>query len=172
LDFLNFLKSNLPSSSETDRIKWANEIISQDLDLASLTDLYNCDYKIASRYLWLLSSIGDINSKLLLNYLPALLELRRKKAHKNTEGTFANFWLIAGVPIINESEAINLLFEWINSSKVNVTGKSRSMQVLYILSFKYPELKQELKVCLESQLDKNTSNYQDKVKKTLEQLTN
>lgn len=170
MDYFTFLKSNLSSSSEIDRIKWANEIINQEIDLNSLSDLYLCEYKIASRYLWLLSNIGNIDSKILLEYLPTLLELRKKKIHKNTEGSFANYWLIAGVPIESESEAIDLLFEWINSSNVNVTGKSRAMQVLYILSYKYPEIKNELKICLEFQKDKYSSNYQEKVKKILKEL--
>jgi hypothetical protein len=114
--------------------------------------------------------VGEIDPNKLLLYLPTLLELKKKKTHKNTEGTFANFWIITGVPPENESEAINLLFEWLNSPKVNVTGKSRSMQVLYQLSFKYPEIKNELKLCLEFQSDKYSSNYQEKVRKILERL--
>lgn len=117
-----------------------------------------------------MSKVGELESKKLLEFLPTLLELRKKKTHKNTEGTFANFWLLVGIPVENESEAIGLLFEWLNSSKVNVTGKSRSMQVLNILSYKYPEIKNELKLCLEFQKDKYSSNYQEKVRKMLAQL--
>lgn len=167
---LKFLKANLPTSTEIDRIKWANEIVDQEIELNSLSDLYLCDYKIASRYLWFLSKVGELDSKKLLEFLPTLLELRKKKTHKNTEGTFANFWLLVGIPVENESEVINLLFEWLNSPKVNVTGKSRSMQALNILSFKYPEIKNELKLCLEFQKDKYSSNYQEKVGKILKDL--
>lgn len=170
MDFFEFLKTNLPTSTEIDRIKWANQVILEEIDLNSLSDLYLCEYKIASRYLWFLSKVGELESKKLLQYLPILLDLRKKKNHKNTEASFANFWIIAGIPKENESEAIDLLFEWINSPKVNVSGKSRSMQVLYILSYKYPEIKNELKLCLEFQKDKYSSNYQEKVKKIIESL--
>ena len=170
MEFYNSLKANLPTSTEIDRIKWAKELISEDIDLNSLSDLYLTDYKIASRYLWFLSKVGELDSKKLLDYLPNLLGLRKEKIHKNTEASFANFWLISGVPKINESEAISLLFEWINSLKVNVTGKSRSMQALYILSYKYPEIKNELKLSLEFQKDKYSSNYKEKVRKILEEL--
>ena len=170
MEYFDFLKNNLPTSTEIDRIKWANELIGQEIELNSLSDLYLCDYKIASRYLWFLSKVGELDSKKLLHYLPALMELRKNKIHKNTEASFANFWLIAGVPKENESEAIDLLFDWINSPKVNVTGKARSMQALYQLTYKYPELKKELQICLEFQADKYSSNYQEKVRKIMGQL--
>lgn len=164
------LKTLLPSSSGIERIKWAHVIIQQEIELAQLIGLLEYEYRIASRFLWLLSEVGQLDSKKLHRFLPSLLEKIKQTNHRNVEASLAQFWLLSGVPPQNESEAITLLFEWIQSNQVNVTGKSRSMQVLYQLSRKYPELTVELKSNLANQLDKHSADYQKKVKQLLTQI--
>lgn len=164
------LKILLPNSSGRERFKWAQTIVQQEIDLVRLAGLLEDEYQVSSRFLWLLSEIGLLDPEKLHDFLPTVLKKIRQTNHKNVEASLAKFWLLSGVPPQNESEAITLLFTWIQSNQVNVTGKSRSMQVLYKLSKKYPELTTELKSCLEYQVDKHSTNYQKKVKNLLVQI--
>ena len=49
--------------------------------------------------------------------------------------------------------------------------KSRALFVLTKLVKKYPELKNELKLCLEDQMDKNTDSFRKRAMKELKLLS-
>ncbi len=168
-EFFKELKSSLPASTLAKRNIWVNVIIERDIDIKELSKLLNCEPKIATRFLWLLTEIGEINSNKLFTALPFLLDLcdRLNPVYKTS---FANFWLIAGVPPENEARAIDLLFQWLLSTETNVTIKSRSLRVLLKLTKKYPELKNELKLCLTDQMNKHTNVFEKRVTKILIEL--
>ena len=169
-NFYIHLRDNLPTSTGARRKYWAEEIVNYNFSIKQLSKLLFEEQKIATRFLWLLSDIGEINQNVLLESLPFLLSLNPKIKHLNTDASFANYWLIVGIPIKNEAKAISLLFEWIQSSNTNVTTKSRSITVLLKLSHKYPDLKQELKFSIERLLNKHSSNFNKKLNSVLIQL--
>lgn len=170
IEFYHKLEHALPKSTADERMKWASIIIDRNYDLKELSKLLFENKQISTRFLWLLSDIGGIDSKVLFDELPYLFNLRDKINHLETKASFANYWLLVGVPIQNEAEAITLLFEWLQSNEVNVHTKSRSLFVLFNLTKKYPELKNELKLCLEDQLDKNTPDFNKRANKILVEL--
>lgn len=145
---------------------WAAKIIEKDIDIKDLSKLLELEHKIASRFLWLLGGIGMANPNKLFNELPFLLDLSNR-LDPVYQTSFANFWLIAGVPPENEGVAIDLLFKWLLSKDTNVTIKSRSLSVLFKLTTKYPELKNELRLCLEDQMDKHSYEFKKKATKIL-----
>jgi len=160
------LESSLPKSTVEKRKKWAATIIEKDMDIKDLSRLLTGEQKIATRYLWLLSEIGALNPDKLFNELPFLLDLCDRPG-STYQTSFALFWLIAGVPSENEGRAIDLLFQWVLSAETNVTIKSRSLLVLFKLTKKYPELKNELKLCLNDQMDKYTNDFKKRTTKIL-----
>lgn len=163
------LESSLPASTEEDRKIWATRIVEQDLDLSDFFSLLKCDYKIASRFLWLLGRIGMEHPEKLLTALPSLLKFSDQIAPKY-KTSFANYWLLSGVPQENEGQAIDLLFKWLLAPDTNVTIKSRSASVLLRLIKKYPELRNELKLCLEDQMDKYSKEFKRKSTKIIAEL--
>jgi len=167
---LKELECELPKSSALDRKRWASRILQEHIDLKELSHLLFQKKEIALRFLWLLSEIGEQDPKALLHHLPYLFKLREQGEHVDLHAQFATYWLIAGVPNENEAAAINLLFGLLNSSVANVTTKSRALLVLQALTSKFPELKNELKVCLEEQLNRNTKNFNKQAMKMLEAL--
>lgn len=169
-EFYNLLESSLPKSTAEQRKIWASIIIKQKVDIKFLSKLLWCNKKIASRFLWLLSDIGELNQKYLYNELPYLYQLSDKITHINFKTSFATYWLICGIPNENESIAIELLFDWVQSENINITTKSRSLFALFNLTKKYPELKDELKFCLENQKDKHSKDFRKRVNKILIKL--
>ena len=167
--FYNELESSLATSTEAQRQMWAATIIEKDIDLKDLSNLLKCERKTASRFLWMLSGIGLLNPNKLFAALPFLLGFCNE-VNPDYKTSFANFWLIAGVPSENEGTAIDLLFQWLLSADTNVTTKSRSILVLYNLTKKYPELNHELKLCLEDQVDKYTNAFKKRTAKILAQM--
>lgn len=168
-EFYNELKSSLPTSNLEQRKIWINRIIDEDINLKELSDLLNCEPKIATRFLWFISEIGLINPDKLLKELPYLLEFSNQ-INPRYKPSLASYWRIAGVPVENEGQAIDLLFQWILSADVNITIKSRAILVLYKLSNKYPEIKHELIDCLKDQMDKHSKDFRKRTMKVLEML--
>jgi len=80
---------------------------------------------------------------------------------------FASYWLYVGVPFENEGEAIDLLFQFIVSPKTNITTKSRAVLVLFNLTKKYPELKNEFRYSLKDQLNKYSKDFDKRITKIL-----
>lgn len=167
--FYKELQAELPTSSAAKRRIWATTIIEEDVDLTKLSKLVTGEQKIATRFLWLLSEIGTFDPNTLLKVLPFLLDLS-ESLNPVYKQSFASFWHIVGVPIENEGRAIDLLFQLLLSGDTNVTIKSRSLLVLFKLTKKYPELKNELKLCLEDQLGKYSVDFDKRVTKILKAI--
>lgn len=171
VDFYRELQTALPKSSAEQRKIWAFIIIENDVDLKALSELLQDEPKIATRFLWLLSELGALNPNKLLVVLPFLWK-QCANLNPNYKTSFANFWLIAGVPHENEGEAIDLLFKLLLSNDTNVTIKARSFMVLYQLTQKYPELKNELQLCLQDQMDRYTNSFKKRATKILLKIEN
>ena len=168
-DFYGELEFSLPKSTEEQRQTWAATIIEQDLDLRDLSRLLFCEKKVATRFLWMLSGIGMKSQSKLFEALPFLFELSGK-LDPAYQTAFANYWLIAGVPPENEAQSIDLSFQWLMDPGITVTIKSRALFVLFKLTKKYPELKNELVLCLEDQLDKHSKDFRKRALKVLNEL--
>lgn len=164
--FLKELKTSLPKSSYEQRKMWAIYILEKNIDLKELTELLKCEKAIATKFLWLLSDIAILSPNRLLKELPYLLN-SCSTVNQDYKTYFASYWLYVGVPSENEGEAIDLLFQFIVSPKTNVTVKSRSVLVLFNLTKKYPELKNELRYSLKEQLNKYSKDFDKRVVKIL-----
>jgi hypothetical protein len=168
-EFYKELESSLHTSTFEIRKIWVTKIIDENIPVKELIGLLNCEKKTANRFLWLLSEIGLVNQNKLLMELPFLLDAFE---HFNPlyKTSLASYWLIAGVPQENEGKAIDILFQFLLSANTNVTIKARSMLVLFKLTIKYPELKNELTLCLKDQMDKYSFDFKKRVSKILIQL--
>lgn len=167
--FYKVLESSLSTSTGEQRKIWAITILEKNIDIKSLSGLLKCEQKTAIRFLWMLSDIGILNPNKLLNVLPFLLNLCSELNH-SYKTSFASYWLYTGVPLVNEGEAIDLLFQWLLSPDTNVTVKSRTFLVLFKLTEKYPEIKNELALCLKDQMDKHTKSFKKRASKILKQI--
>ena len=168
--FLTYLEQNLPGSTGADRASWAKFIVEEDIDIQGLFPLLNLDGKIALRFQWLLSDIGLCLPERLLNVLPDLLEFGKTIRDFDFQFSFATYWSIAGIPEENEAEAVELLISLLQSSKTNVTIKSRALKAILPLTEKYPDLKSELIPVLESQLHQYSGELDRRIMKALKTL--
>lgn len=168
-EFYEELKSSLPASNMEIRKVWVLTILEQDVDLKDLSGLLLCDRKVATRFLWFLTEVGMADPKRLFSELPFLWEFcnQLNPAYKQS---FVSFWRIAGIPPENEGEVIEYSFQWLQSTDTNVTIKSRAALLLLKLTKKYPELKNELKLCLEDQMKKYSRDFEKRVAKVLQEL--
>ncbi len=169
-EFYQFLVVNLPKSTAADRQIWAKYIVDHQMDLRLFVPLLFNTKTMALRMLWLFTDIGLVAPNYLYHYLPHLLSIRDEIPVNDLSGSFSNYWLIAGIPKKDEAMAIDLLFQWLNSSQTNVTAKLRAIKVLNQYTSYYPELKTELIASLQNQTAKNTPDFNQKINKYLNDL--
>ncbi len=169
-EFHNELKSSLFESTAEMRKEWIAIILKNNIELKSFFDLLKADHKIAIRFLWFLSEIGLTDQEKLLSELPILFK-EYDNLNPRYKTSFASFWYLVGVPQENEGKAIDLLFQWLLSSQTNVTIKSRSLTVLFKLTLKYPELKNELELSIKDQMYKCTKTFEKKANKILIEMS-
>lgn len=169
-EFYHELETCLAMSNGEQRRMWASTIIREDLEIKDLSKLLEGERKTAIRFLWLLSDIGIAAPGKLLRELPFLFEACE---HLNPEykASFASFWLYAGVPVEDEGKAIDWLFHLLLSHETTVTIKSRAAFVLARLTRKYPELKHELRTCLEKQMNKYSADFEKRAVKIVTEIT-
>ena len=164
------LRDKLPGSSSQERTKWARLIAGEKHAIMKLTPLLEEGETTALRFQWLISEIGMHNKAYLRGQLSILYRLSKKIENEPFTRAFASYWRIAGVPVQDEGEAIDQLFNQLSSPTENVTMKWRAMEVLIKLVDKHKELKSELIDVLELQADLNEGNYKTKTLRVLEQL--
>ncbi len=170
--FILELKEILPNSSGETRKEWAKKIVDNDIQISVLTNYFmSTNNEVLSRFLWMLSDIGSYAPSKLLKVLPQLLEELHNINISNVESTFANYWMLAGVPVENEGEVIDLLMNWIQSSQMNITTKTRSIFVVQKLIEKYPELSHEFKICIQEQASKYSLSFKNRVDKVLASIS-
>ena len=168
-EFYKELEHSLAKSTSHTRKIWVNKIISEDIAIKDLSNLLKSEHKTATRFQWLLSEIGLANPNKLLAELPFLLTFF-DQLNPIYKTSLASYWHIAGVPPENEGVAIDLLFQWLLSNHINMTIKSRCILVLFKLTNKYPELKNELALCLQNQLHKYSKDFEKRVTKILNKI--
>jgi len=169
IEFYKELEFYLPTSTVDKRKMWATTIVENDIDIKELSKLLDCEQRIAIRFLWLLTEIGQLNPNTLFIELPYLFDLCHN-LNPIYKQSFATFWLVTDVPPENEGKAVELLFEILLSNDTNVTIKSRAILVLFKLTKKYPELKNELRLCLTDQIDRHSNSFKKRATKILMEI--
>lgn len=165
--YLTFLEANLAKSMAVDRKAYAQEIVQQGIPLQELFPLLESSYTTRSRFIWLLSDIGEVDPARIRAVLPELLTWSQKIQYTPLDQAFARLWFIAGVPPEQEGIAIDRMFDLLNGYTVNVSIKYNALRVLEKMLESYPEIKDEFILALEDQLGKHTDNFNEVIRKTI-----
>ncbi len=164
------LLAKLATSDGADRRSWGRMIAEQDVDMERLMPLLFTEKKTAQRFAWLLSDIGIAGAGKLFNVLSFAFAKRHETAIPGFEQQFVKYWRIAGVPEQDKGQAIDLMFNLLTDPTVGPHIKSVSAEMLHSLTKEYPDLVNELKLCLEQELDKNTDAFRKKAEGILRKL--
>ena len=164
------LHAKLATSDGADRRNWGRLVAEHDIDMEGLVPLLFAERKTAQRFVWLLSDIGIANAEKLFSVLSYAFEKRHETEIPDFEQQFVKYWRIAGVPGQDKGAAIDLMFNLLTNPTVGPHIKSVSVEVLHSLTKEYPDLVNELKLCLEHELDKNTDAFRKKAEGILRAL--
>lgn len=161
----------IANDTETNRKHLAKKIVAEGIDLRGLLNILDSDNITATHFIWMVGRICELSPGTVFPAINGFFLHRKKTQIKNYDRSLAKMFMLCGVPEEIEGEATTLMFEWILSPDVIVTTKNYSAVALYNLTFKYPELKQELILTIRDQLDKNSISFNQTAQKVLNKLT-
>ena len=117
-----------------------------------------------------MGDIGEIAPELITSAVKELFSIYKETNITGFDRTMAKvFWQI-GIPEPIEGEVIDLLFNWVMCPDKKVAVKVYSISALLNVCKKYPDLKQELRVVINDQLDKNSIAFKVRARDVLKEL--
>ncbi|MES2556275.1 MAG: hypothetical protein V4604_09000 [Bacteroidota bacterium] len=147
--------------------KWARYISENNVDLKDLLCLLDEDRFTAMRFLWLTGGLVEFDPERVAPVIPCFFAKRQTINVPNYDRSLAKFFSFAGIPEEIEGEVTDALFQWILDPKVITTTKTFAVLALYNQTQKYPDLKNELRIVIEDQLDKNGVSFEKRAGKVL-----
>jgi len=115
--------------------------------------------KIPMRAAWVLSDCFEKWPDLLPPYWNQIVPIIISSNVEGVKRGLLKILIIAGVPEKNELEILDYCFEHILKREESVAVKVYSMEILFQLTNKYPDLKTELKATIESQYNFGTPGF-------------
>jgi hypothetical protein len=169
------LKEQLAASlkdeiTEQNRKKWVQYIIENDVPLLQLADLILREKKVAMHFSWM---VGELCDKVPDRVFPAVsyfFSVKDKVQFQNYDRSIAKVLWLAGVPEEIEGEAIDTLFKWLLDPKVIVSTKAYSLSAIAKMTTKYPELKNELLLVIEDQMDKSSAAFKARARMVMKEI--
>jgi len=156
--------------SSENRQMWTNYLIKEQVELIHLTELLDAEHPVGMRFTWLLGHILEENPEQIAPIVSYCFEHRNQWTFPGIKRTLAKMLWLAGVPEEIEGLVVDELFKWILDPKIKVAVKVYGIDALYNMVVKYPDLKEELLIVIDDQLDKNSVAFRARAKKVLKAL--
>ncbi|MFT4155880.1 hypothetical protein [Parafilimonas sp.] len=130
------------------------------------------EYRLAQRAAWSVSWAATQNPALIQPYVQNLVEvLQRKDVHDAVIRNSVRILQQIEIPETLHGKLMNNCFELIESPSTPVAIKAFSLTTLYNLSKHYPEIKNELKLVIETGFNNETAAFKSRGREILKWLS-
>lgn len=160
------------SKQQTNRIiKWIGKDQKKFDELVSL--FLKGEYRVTQRAGWPLSNIAIEHPALISKHLKKLLlNMQQPGLHNAVLRNTLRLLQFVKIPKSLQGHAAETCFQLFTDKKQPVAVHVFSMSVLGNLCMDYPELKQELKLCIEEQLPYASAGFRSRARKVMKQIGN
>lgn len=138
---------------------WSKYVLENKIGLKELLPLLHREHTVGMRFAWMIGTLCEMEPEVVRPVSKYLYENRDKVHFPNFDRTLAKVFYLVGVPPEIEGEAIDSLFRWMESPDIGISIRRFALLALIEVTKTYPELKEELKLILESQLDNSQPTY-------------
>ncbi|MFO7864692.1 MAG: hypothetical protein R6U85_11865 [Salinivirgaceae bacterium] len=122
------------------------------------------------RAAWVFEEICLKNSTVTEIYIDRIAKIYPKLNHTGLRRMFGHILTENTIPPARESEILNAAFLWLQDRSQPAAIRVNCMQLVFNLSEKYPELKQELKATLEHEYATGSPGFQNRSGKILARI--
>ncbi len=126
--------------------------------------------KIQWRSAWVFEHVYAMKPSVIAPYLDTILKIFPSLPNNGVRRHLSKILFLINVSDKVDGTFINTCFEWLRAEEVPVAVKVYCMDILYQVVERYPELREELKITLQTYLPHNTAGFKCRAKKTLAKL--
>lgn len=168
---------NFKQSLDTEHSKQLTErIVAQILANTSLMeefmDVFLGDsHRVTQRAAWVLSYLAEKNPKIVIGYLPLLVEeLTNPSHHQAVRRNILRAIQYIDIPEEVSGKLLDTCFILLNKKDEQVAIKVFSMNVIFRMTKKYPEIGHELRFGIEEQIAYQSIAFKNRGGKILKEL--
>jgi hypothetical protein len=159
----------------TDRCKetihrWAAYLAENPSEIPDCLSLLSEDKPIPMRIAWVLDHVADNNPHCMLEHIPYMYSLKDDMDFPGYKRSLTRLMSFSGIPESIESDAIDTMFKWVLAPHIALAVKVHSIQALYHVCEKYPELSGELIEVIEDQIPKCSVGFKSRGTKLIVKL--
>jgi hypothetical protein len=157
--------------SKTFTVMLANEIVKDNEWLALLTeimfeDVSPCNWRAA----WVIDHVHQQAPELLDEWLPQFIAALPTVKSDGVKRIILRMATQLPVEQLEDGELIDLCFKWLKASTTPIASRAHCMQILHVVTKKYPELGNELALILEDIAITGSTGEKNKARKILKEL--
>lgn len=138
---------------------------------AALMDMFfSKDLRVCQRAAWVASHCIDRNTELINPHLDALVANLENPAHDAIKRNTMRILAKIDIPEHLWEDCLNYGFQYLESGSEAIAVKAHAMYVVYNLSEKIPEIKNELKLLIEDMMPYSSAGIKSRGRKILAKL--
>ncbi len=123
--------------------------------------------KVAWRAAWVLDHVNMENPEISTPFLPEILQTLKKTSFNGVRRSLLRILVTNPTELNEDGEILDLCFKWIYSPAFPIAVRAHSMQFVFDLLPKYPELKNEFSHSLEFAMNDESKGVRSKARKLL-----
>jgi len=167
---MNFetILSNFPGKKTA--ILIAKEIALEPKIMVNLWKFAISEHKQSWRATWLMDKVYDEAPQLIRPYLPLMIQLIPNLESESKQRQFLKLISNEPLPKNISGEFINCCFDFLISRSTAVAIKVYAMQILFNFSQIEPDIKNELAIIIEEQMNEGTAGFKSRGKRILKAI--
>jgi hypothetical protein len=170
---MNLEREILKEHSKRQTLKIAHSIGNSKEKFSELINLFfNGSYILSQRSSWIVSHCADSHPELIRPYLDKMISRLGKPCHDAVIRNTLRIFQTAEIPERSCGSLSDQCFKILCSQEQPVAIRTFAMTVLYRITERYPELKNELKILIQDQMPYSSPAFTSRGKKILKNLDN
>lgn len=127
-------------------------------------------YHLTQRAAWPLSYCVEKYPELLGKHLPTLVQHLKNPAHNAVTRNILRLLQFVDIPEKEAGDIMDICFSLLTKPKEPVANKAFSLTVLANLSEHYPDIRQEILLCIADQMPRASPGFKARAKKVMKLL--
>jgi len=148
----------------------AKSIAKNPKHIKALWEICIGDEKHSWRSTWLMDKVYDIAPELVRPYIPKMIKLIPTLENESKQRQYLKLISSEPLPRNISGDFINRCFDLLISSTTAIAVKVHAMQILYNFSQKEPDIKNELALIIEEQMENGTAGFCSRGRKILKKI--
>jgi hypothetical protein len=133
---------------------------------------FDANLRVCQRAAWPVGDLGEKYPQLILPYLDKMITQLKNPKHNAIIRNTVRTWQFMSIPDKSQGEVYEVCFHYIIDPKVPIAIRAFSMTVCANICKNYPELKAELMIAIQDQMENGSAGICSRGRKIINSLSN